>query len=149
MNKFALAALGAATLSFGLPQAASAQSAYPVDPGDYVEVGMISVDDGHALDYANYLAASYRTSQDFAKAQGWITDYQIWTSVNPRNGEADVYLVTWFPNFADAEEDMRRNQMFLDHMKRTEAQLQAESGKRAEYRKQMGSMLFRVQNWND
>lgn len=149
MKKFALVALGAATLSFGLPQAALAQSAYPVDPGDYVEVGMISVEDGHALDYANYLAEGYRTSQDFAKAQGWITDYQIWTSVNPRDGEADVYLVTWFPNFADAEEDMRRNQLFLDHMKRTEAQLQAESGKRAEYRRQTGSMLFRVQNWND
>ena len=146
MKKIALTALAAATFAFAAP--AAAQSAWPVDPGDYVEMGMIKVDDGHGLDYANYLADGWRKAQDFAKAQGWITDYQIWTNVNPRDGEADVYLVTWFPDFADAAEDLRRNDAYLAHMKKTETQLQAESGKRATYRKQMGSMLFRMQKWN-
>ena len=65
-----------------------------------------------------------------------------------RDGEADIYLVTWFPAFADAAEGLRRNKLFLEHMKSTEAQMQAESGKRATYRKQMGSMLFRQMKWN-
>jgi hypothetical protein len=148
MKKLGLAALGAVALAFALPQPALAQSEYPVDPAGWVEVGMIKVDDGHNLDYANYLAQGYRKSQDYAKAQGWISDYQIWANTNPREGEADIYLVTWFPSFADAAEDMRRNKLFLAHMKSTEAKLQAESGKRAEYRRQMGSMLFRHLKWN-
>lgn len=143
-----LCAAASAALAFGVPTSASAQSEWPVDPGDYVELSMIKVDDGHALDYANYLSAGWRKAQDFAKQQGWITDYQIWVNQYGRDDEADVYLVTWFPTFADAKEDMRREKLYSDHMKQTAAQMQAASGKRAEYRHLSGSMLFRVQNWN-
>ena len=148
MKNFAFITLGAAALAFALPQAASAQSAYPVDPAGWVEMGMIDIDDGHDLEYANYLAEGWRKSQDYAKSQGWITDYQIWANNNARDGEGDIYLVTWFPAFADSAEGLRREKLFLEHMKRTEAQLQAESGKRATYRKQLGSMLFRELKWN-
>lgn len=148
MKKLGLAALGAAMLSLAVPQVAIGQSAWPLDPAGWVEIGMIDIEDGHSLEYANYLADGWRKSQDFAKAQGWITDYQIWANNNPRDGEGDLYLVTWFPNFADPAESLRRERLFLDHMKRTEAQLQAESGKRAEYRKQLGSMLFQNLKWN-
>lgn len=148
MKKFGLAALGAVAIALALPQAALAQSAYPLDPDGWVEIGMIEVDDGHALDYANYLAGNYRKAQDYAKAQGWITDYQIWTNNYSRDGEADVYIVTWFPAFADDAEAMQRNQMYLAHMRSTEAQMEAESGKRADYRRQMGSMLLRKHKWN-
>ena len=148
MTKFSMTVMGAVALALAVPHAAVAQSAYPVDPADYVEMGMIKIDDGHDLEYANYLAQGWRKSQDYAKQQGWISDYQIWANNNARDGEADIYLVTWFPAFADAAEGLRRNKLFLEHMKSTEAQMQAESGKRATYRKQMGSMLFRQLKWN-
>jgi hypothetical protein len=148
MKTLGLAALGAVALAFALPQPAVAQSEYPIDPAGWVEIGMIEIEDGHDLDYANYLAQGWRKSQDYAKAQGWITDYQIWANTNARDGEADIYLVTWFPAFADAAEDLRREKLFLQHMKSTQSKMQAESGKRAEYRRQMGSMLFRDLKWN-
>ena len=31
-----------------------------------------------------YLAGNYRKSQDFAKAQGWITGYEILTNLGDR-----------------------------------------------------------------
>lgn len=144
-----IVAAAAASLALAVPQGAMAQSEWPVVPNGHVEIGMISVDDGHSLDYANYLADGYRKSQDFAKAQGWIKDYQIWVNANPRKGEPDIWLVTWFDEFADAEESERRSKAFMDHMKKTEKQLQAESGQRATYRHQDGSMLFNVVKWRN
>ncbi|PEQ11607.1 hypothetical protein B2G71_15895 [Novosphingobium sp. PC22D] len=137
----------AAALAFAAPTTASAQSAWPIDPASYVDVSMITIDDGHSLEYANHLAGMWRSSQDFAKSQGWISDYQIWINEFPRDGEPDVYLVTWFPSFASPEESKKRDAAYLAHAKATEEQLQAASGKRAEYRHLSGSMLFRQYTW--
>ena len=135
----------AAALAFAAP-AVQAQE-YPVVPGDFVEISMIKVDDGHDLEYANHLAGQWRKGQDYAKAQGWITNYQIWTNSNAREDEADVYLVTWFPRMETPQEVEARSKMYNDYMKTTTAQAQAASGKRATYRKLAGSMLFRNQTW--
>ena len=145
-NKLLMAA-AAACLAMAVPQVATAQSAWPIVNGDFVEVGMIKVDDGHALDYANFLATTWRKSSDFSKAQGWITNYQIWYNINPRDGEGNIYLVTWFPKMATPAEDDAREAAYSKHMAMTEAEMQAASGKRAEYRKNVGSMLFREQNF--
>ena len=146
MKSVRLAVAAAALVCAAIPTAGAAQE-WPVNPGDYVEVSMITVDDGHDLDYANHLAGQWRKSQDFAKQQGWITNYQIWTNEFARNGEPDIWLVTWFPTMTDAAEAMRREKAFNDFMKTTAAQQQAESGKRATYRKLSGSMLLRNQTW--
>lgn len=139
--------LAAAALLFATSVPVLAQSAWPTDPAEYVEVGMISVEDGHALDYANHLAGVWRKGQDFAMQQGWITGYEILTNENPREGEPDIYLLTRFTSFADPAEGKRRDAMYLKHMSATTAQMQAESGDRAKYRKQVGSMLLRRQVW--
>jgi hypothetical protein len=118
-----------------------------VVPGDFVEISMIKVDDGHDLEYANHLAGTWRKGQDFAKTQGWITDYQIWTNVNAREDEADVYLVTWFPRMETPQEVDARSKAYNAHLQTTIAKAQADSGKRATYRKLAGSMLMRNNTW--
>ncbi|MEZ5742174.1 MAG: hypothetical protein R3D89_00195 [Sphingomonadaceae bacterium] len=145
LNVFA--ALAATSLAFAVPQAASAQDAWPMESGDWVEVAGIHVDDGHGLDYANHIAGQWRKGQDFAKAQGWISNYQVMTNPFPRKGEPDVYLITWFPSFADKAEEKKRDEAYRKHMAMTDEQMQAASGKRAEYRKVGSTMLLRVQNW--
>jgi len=55
MNKFALAALGAVAFSMAMP--AMAQE-IPLKNGDYWVMSRIKVDDGHAGDYADYLAGA-------------------------------------------------------------------------------------------
>lgn len=146
MKKLGLAALGA--IAFALaPSAASAQSEWPIEPGDFVDVSMIDIDDGHSLEYAKHLAGDWRRSQDYAKSQGWITDYQIWTNEYPRAGEADIWLVAWFPMMTDKAESLRREKMYNAYMKTTAAAQQAASGKRATYRKLAGSILLRNNTW--
>lgn len=141
------AAILAATCALAFSAPALADDPWPNVTGDYVSVSMISVQDGHDLDYMNYLAGSWRKSQDFAKAQGWITSYEILANVHRRAGEPDYYLVVRFPRFADKAEEDRRDAQYFAHMQTTTAQQQAGSADRAKYRTQMGSQLLRDLPW--
>lgn len=141
------AAISAAAIFVGFGTPAMAASEYPFEPGQYVEVSGIIVDDGHDLDYAKHLAGMWRKGQDFAKAQGWISSYDILYNVNKRAGEPDVYLVTRFTTFADKAEELRRDEAYRAHMQQTDSQAQAAAGQRATYRKLAGSMLLRSMEW--
>ncbi len=101
MKAFRCAALAAASLTLAFAAPAMADDPWPVESGDYVEVSMIAVDDGADLQYMNHLAGQWRKGQDFAKAQGWISGYEILANQNKRPGEPDYYLITRFPRFAD------------------------------------------------
>ena len=147
MKNLRLAA-AAIVLGLAMPLTAMAQEA-PVKPADFVEVSMIRVDDGHGLEYANYLAGNWRKSQDHAVQQGWISSYEIWTNEYPRDGEADIWLVTRTPSLPDAAEAERRDRAYREYMRQTTAEMQASSGQRAEYRHLAGSMLMRRQVWTN
>lgn len=147
MKAVRYAALAAASLAFVFATPALADDPWPSETGDYVEVSMISVDDGHDLDYMNHLAGAWRKGQDFAKAQGWISGYEILINVNRRPDEPDYYLITRFPRFADKAEETKRDEAYFAHMQSTTAAMQAGSAERAKYRKQLGSQLLRALTW--
>ena len=143
MTIFRRAALLAATMSLAFAAPALAQDVWPMDQADFVEVSAIDIDDGHTLDYLNHVTGQWRKGQDFAKAQNWITSYEVMSNVYPRKGEPDVYLLVRFPRLADSAEEQKRDNAYRAHMARTVAQLEAESGDRAKYRHLAGSMLLR------
>jgi len=142
------AALAALSLAV-MPLASAHADQYPFVSGDFVEVASIAIDDGHDLDYANYLAGFWRKSEDFALKQGWITGYEILDNFNKRPGEPDIFIVTRFGHFADPAEGERREKAYQEFMQTTIAQQQAASGDRAKYRHQMGSMLLRQLKFRD
>lgn len=143
MKAIRRAAVLAATLSLALATPALAQDAWPMDNGDFVELSAIQIDDGHTLDYLNHLTGLWKKGQDFAKAQGWITGYEVMMNVYPRKGEPDVYLIVRFPRLVDAAEEQKRDLAYRAHMQRTVSQLETESGDRAKYRHLAGTMLLR------
>ena len=143
------AAIIAASAGFVFATPAAAQDQYPLVGGDWVEVTGIAIDDGHNLDYANYLSQQWRRIQDYAVAQGWITSYEILVNAHPRAGEPDIYLITRFADFADEAENERRNKLYREMMKRNIAQLQAESGERSKYRTVMSTTLMQELTWRD
>lgn len=140
------AAVLAASLSLAFATPAFAQ-ADPFVQGDFVEVASITIDDGHYLDYAQFLADTWRSEQEYAKSQGWITGYEVLTNVHRRSGEPDLILVVRSRALADGAENERRNKLFLAHMKATDAQMEAASGARAKYRKVLGVTLWQVLNF--
>ncbi|GAO54233.1 MULTISPECIES: hypothetical protein [unclassified Novosphingobium] len=136
----------AAAVALMAPAWARAED-YPLKPAEYVEVALISVDDGHDLEYATHLANMWRKSQDYALKQGWISGYEILSNEFKRPGEADYYLLTRFPALPDAAESTRRQEAYTAYMQMNESQMQAASGDRAKYRRQMGSELLRRWVW--
>ena len=137
------AAVAAASLCLAFATPTFAQSAYPMDQGDFVEISGIQVDDGHSVDYLNHITGAWKKGQDFAKSQGWITSYGVMSNVYGRKGEPDIYLITRFPRLVDAAEEQKRDEAYRAHMQRTVSQMETESGDRAKFRKLAGSMLLR------
>ncbi len=144
MNKFKTI-LTAAAIAITLPMSAPAMAQdFPLVAGEYTEVAGIFVNDGAEFKYAQHLADQWMTVQEFAKSQGWISDYKIMVNINPRDGEPHIYLMTTFAALPDAAEQARRTAAYAawDERNRSQEQLIAESGNRAEYRTVQSSMLL-------
>lgn len=139
-------ALVATTLFAAIP--AQAQN-YPLEPAGFMEVTGIHLEDGGAFPYATFLAAEWRRNQEFAKSKGWITDYKVYTNMYPREGEPDLYLATWFPSIEDADEAKRRQAEYREYMKKSDQQLDQESGNRTKFRTVGSSMLLGVVDFVD
>jgi hypothetical protein len=137
-----LACLAAAAISLAGAGPALADSEYPMVPGNYVDVAMLTIDDGHNLEYAKFLAGVWRKQEEFAKSQGWITDYAVMENVDKRPGEPDIYLMTYFKSMPDTAESMKRDEAYRKFMATTDTQMEQASAQRASYRHQLGSMLL-------
>lgn len=147
MKRLGFTAFGAAALVFALPASAQVADPYPFDNGDYVEITGIDLADGSDLKYSLWLAGEWRANEDFAVSQGWLTRYEVLANTHPRSGEPDIYLVRYFPSFADNAEGERRRQVMMGRYKRNEEKLQEESAGRASYRTVLSSMLLRKMEW--
>jgi hypothetical protein len=140
MRKFALAALGAATMAFAVPAFAQDSS---VKSGPLWQSARIYVEDGQFENYMDYLTKTWMAQQEFAKSQGWLLEYHILASVNPRDDEPNIILLTRFNDFPSAAEDERRNAIMNQRMQQSDHSATAASGERMKMRKLMGSALYR------
>lgn len=141
MNSIRFAALAAVCTAAVFAAPARSQN-YPFNTGDYVEVTEVTIDDGHGLDYAMFLARQWRDQEEFAKSQGWITSYEILQNSYKRPGEADLYLVVRSRSLPDGAEQTRRDDVVRAHTRMTDAQMEAGSGDRAKYRRVIGQSLM-------
>ena len=109
-------------------------SEWPAISGDFWEVTGIHLKDGGALAYMNFLATDWKANQEFAKSKGWIKSYMVFGNNNPRKGEPDLYLVVTFERLPTGPEGEKRDDEFTAWRKKTQAQMQKESGNRLEIR---------------
>lgn len=145
MHKVMLGALSAAAMM--LTSAPAWSQELPVKSGDYWDVAAISVDDGHFPDYVDFLAGEFRKRNEFSKSKGWIKDYKIFSNVNARDGEPDLYLVTVFDHMTTPAEDIQREKEMNAFMAQTTRQGAAGSARRATFRKLRGDMLLQELVW--
>jgi len=132
-------ALGAASLT--VTTVASADE-WPLVAGSYWEVTGINVKDGGGLKYAAWLAGEWKKNLEFSKSKGWIKDYKIFANEHARAGEPDLYLVRIVDSIVSGAEGEKRQAEYREWQKKTIAQMDAESGNRAEYREVMGTTLL-------
>lgn len=132
-------ALGAASL---MTAAGASADQYPFVSGDYWEVTGIHLKDGGSLKYANWLATEWKKDLEFAKSKGWLKDYKVLSNAFPRAGEPDIYLVRITESVVSGAESEKRQAEYMEWRKKSIAQMDAESGNRAEYREVMSSSLL-------
>ena len=135
----AILALSLATLS--MTSSALAQE-WPLVAGDYWTVTGIEIKDGGDLKYANWLASEWKRNAQFAMSKGWIKGYKIFGNVHNRKGEPDLYLVRIFEDMPSGPEGEERYKEYMEWQTKTEEQMEAESGNRAEYREVMSTVLL-------
>jgi hypothetical protein len=131
----ALLAAAATSPAFGQ------QSSYKLGP--MWTSARIDVEDGQYENYLDWLMKVWESNQAFAKSQGWILDYHILDSINPRDGEPDLILITRFADMPSAAEIERRNAIMNQRMSQDDHSADAASGQRNKMRRQMGSVLYR------
>ena len=107
---------------------------WPMTQGDFWEVTGVHLKDGGALSYANFLATEWKVDQEFAKSKGWIKAYMVLGNAYNRKGEPDLYLVTISERLPSGSEGEKRNEEYMAWKKKSQAQMQKESGNRFEVR---------------
>lgn len=115
---------------------------WPLVLGDFWEVAGIDIKDGGGLAYAQFIATEWKQNLDFSKSKGWIKGYRIFSNVHPRQGEPDIYLVTIRESLVPAAEDEKRANEYQAWKQKTIAQMQTESGNRAQYREVLSDALL-------
>ena len=129
-----------------LPARASADE-WPMVQGDFWEMTGVHLKDGGALAYATFLATEWKASQEFAKSKGWIKGYMVLSNVNGRKGEPDLYLITISERLANGPEAEKRAEEYVAWRKKTQSQMQKESGNRLEIREVGSSTLLQALNF--
>jgi len=107
---------------------------WPMTQGDFWEVTGVHLKDGGALAYANFLATEWKADQEFAKSKGWIKAYMVLGNSYTRKGEPDLYLVVISERLASGPEGEKRNDEYMAWKKKSQVQMQKESGNRLEVR---------------
>jgi hypothetical protein len=141
VKRLALAMVGSLLLAVSLP--ATAQDENPWKAGNYWNVSGIHGKDGGALKYAQYLATEWVKTQEYAKSQGWISDFMVLSNTHPREGEPNLYLITISASLPSSDEADKRGRMMREFNKTTIAQMQAQSAGRADIREVGSQMLLR------
>ena len=140
MRKFYVGAAALAFIATSVPSWAQQSS---VKPGPLWNVNRIDVEDGQYENYMDYLTKVWVPNQEFAKSQGWITDYFILDTMNAREGEPDLVLVTRFNEFPSVAEMEKRNAIMNERMKQDDHGAETANGQRGSMRKFKGSITYR------
>lgn len=135
--------IGAAALAIAATSAPAWGQQSSMKGGALWTAARIDVEDGQMQNYLDFLAKTYTANQDFAKSQGWILEYHILQSLNPRDGEPNIILITRYNDFPSAAETERRNAIMAQRTGLDARAAEAASGQRNSMRKQMGSVLYR------
>jgi hypothetical protein len=72
----------------------------PCEGGPVIVVTAVKVMDGQFENYMEYLNGTWRKSMGASKETGLVADYRVYSAQAHDADEADLYLVTTYPNMA-------------------------------------------------
>jgi hypothetical protein len=117
----------------------------PYKDGPVLVVTSVKVMDGQYENYMNFLATSWRRTMQASKEAGVVLDYGVYNGSPRRADDADLYLVTTYPNMAMLDGLTEKTDPIMAKvMKMNIAQREEAAGKRTVMRTILGTEMVRA-----
>ena len=122
---------------------ASAQER-PYTDGPVVVVSAVKIVDGQFENYMAFLNGTWRPMMQASKDAGIVSDFHVYSAQAHNPNEADLYLVTSYPNMAALDDiDAKTDPIMAKVTKMNYKQADEASGKRTVMRTLLGEQMLR------
>ena len=117
----------------------------PYKAGAVTVVTSVKVMDGQYDNYMRYLASTWQKTMAASKEAGIVVNYSVFTGSPRRAEDADLYLVTTYPNMASFDGlTEKMDPILAKAMKMNVAQREEATGKRTVMRTILGTEMLRA-----
>lgn len=118
---------------------ASAQSA-SYTPGTVWTFSHVQIEPGQFENYMDFLASTWKKSNEFGKKEGNVVSYHVFQVNNPRHGEPDLILAIESKDYLSNAEQLALQKKYEAFMAMDQRKMDTASGERKVMRKLIGSM---------
>ena len=119
--------------------AACAQASSYV-PGTVWNVSSIKIEPGQFENYMDFLAKTWKKSNEFGMKEGNVVSYHVLAVSNPREGEPDLFLVIETKDYLSTAQQLALQKKYEEFMAQDAHKMDTGSGERKVMRKLAGSM---------
>jgi hypothetical protein len=115
-------------------------------PGTVWNFSNIQIEPGQFENYMDFLATTWKKSNEFGKKEGNVVSYHVFQVNNPRNGEPDLILAIESKDYLTNAEQLALQKKFEAFMAMDQRKMQTAGGERKVMRKLVGSMELQELN---
>ena len=116
----------------------------PYTDGPVVVVSAVKIVDGQFENYMAFLNGTWRPMMQASKDAGIVSDFHVYSAQAHNPNEADLYLVTSYPNMAALDDiDAKTDPIMAKVTKMNYKQADEASGKRTVMRTLLGAEMLR------
>ncbi len=131
--------MSAAAVLFVLGSTAFAQDSN-YTPGTVWTFSNIKIEPGQFENYMDFLAKTWKKTNEFGVKEGYIVSYHVFSVNNPRSGEPDLILAIEGKDYYSNAQLLDQQKKFEAYMAKDTRKMTAESGDRKAMRKLDGGM---------
>jgi len=109
-------------------------------PGTVWTFSNIQIEPGQFENYMDFLATTWKKSNEFGKKEGNVVSYHVFQVNNPRNGEPDLILAIESKDYLTNAEQLALQKKYEAFLAMDQRKMNAASGERKVMRKLLGNM---------
>ena len=113
------------------------------DNGPVWSVQNIQTKDGHYDDYMRFVTTKWKAQEEALKKAGYILDYKVFVTIDPRDNEPDIALVSIFKNMATMDISLDQQDAMAKQMSGSIENADKEQQDRGALRTVRGGALLR------
>jgi len=109
-------------------------------PGTVWNFSSIQIEPGQFENYMDFLATTWKKSNEFGKKEGNVVSYHVFQVNNPRHGEPDLILAIESKDYLTNAEQLAIQKKYEAYMAMDQRKMDSASGERKVMRKLVGNM---------